>query len=79
MGFKIFDSHARDVYAQHGLLIRIDQSIDAISITHNSKSLNSHSETIVVTDKKVNLTAAMNNMVQVTTCNSLCCEKRLGL
>ena len=72
MGFKIFDSHARDVYAQHGLLIRIDQSIDTISITHNSKSLNSHSETIiVVTDKKVNLTAAMNNMVQVTTCNSL--------
>ena len=79
MGFKIFDSHARDVYAQHGLLIRIDQSIDTISITHNSKYLNSHSETIVVTDKKVNLTAAMNNMVQVTTCNSLCCEKRLGL
>ena len=24
MGFKIFDSHARDVYAQRVLLIRID-------------------------------------------------------
>ena len=55
----------------------IDQSIDIN--THNPKSGNSDTETIVVTIKEMRLTAFMNSLVSVTTFYSLCSEKRLRL